>query len=210
MEQYPDKLPAEFNNPFSLSKQYLLVVTFNKSSSKNFQAALLWARSAELFQTFKVDKEEIFLCAFGKNAEQAGMASVFLGYIENWSGKQIYIAGRIHSGSIYDLLGVLDCYQKSLNCSNIKSYCCFLGNSIFRSHEQQNVSFTISLSLEKPQPEPTQKKVLYVIPCQKLQYLKLEKDTCLGSWSEQIQALAVRQNLAWCPSFDATNFRQFE
>lgn len=30
MEQYPDKLPAEFNNPFSLSKQYLLVVTFNK------------------------------------------------------------------------------------------------------------------------------------------------------------------------------------
>lgn len=97
MEQYPDKLPAEFNNPFSLSKQYLLVVTFNKSSSKNFQAALLWARSAELFQTFKVDKEEIFLCAFGKNAEQAGMASVFLGYKIGLASKFILLVAYIQA-----------------------------------------------------------------------------------------------------------------
>lgn len=210
METYPELLDANQNNPFSLSMKYLLVVTFNKSNSKNFQTALLWAKSAEVFKEFKMGKDEIYLCAFGKNVEQAGAANVFLHYVENWSGKQIYIGGRIHFGSIYNLSGILDCYQKSLSCQNVKSYCCFLSDDVFLSHQPQSTSFTISLSLEKIEKKDSEKKPLYVVPCQNLQYRKIEKDTCLGSWSEQIQALAVRENLAWCPSFNAALFRQYD
>lgn len=210
MENMPEHFEQQIHNPFALSKQYLLIVTFNKSTSKNFQTALLWARSAKLFKSMPVGKDEIYLCGFGKTAEQAGAASVFLTYIENWTGKQIYIGGIVHSGSIYDLFGILDCYQKSLACPNPTSYCCVLEENVFLAHETRKTSFSISLTFDKVEEAPKQKLIQYVVPCLKLQYLKLEKAEYLGSWQEQIEALAVRQGIAWCPSFDATKFRQYD
>lgn len=210
MENVPENFNQQADNPFTLSKQFLLVVTFNKSTSKNFQTALLWAKSAKLFKAMPIGKDEIYLCGFDKTAEQAGAASVFLTYIENWTGKQIYIGGIVHSGSVYDLFGILDCYQKSLACPNSMSYCCVLEENVFLSHETRKTSFSISLTFDKVEEEPKQKLIQYVIPCQKLQYLKLEKAEYLGSWQEQIEALAVRQNIAWCPSFDASRFRQYD
>ena len=53
MDQF-ELCQKEHINPFALSKQYLLVVTFVKSSSKNFQAALLWARSAKIFENLEL------------------------------------------------------------------------------------------------------------------------------------------------------------
>ncbi|WP_107727129.1 hypothetical protein [Neisseria weaveri] len=196
------------NNPFNLSKKYLMVVTFTQSSSKNFRTALLWAKSAAFFDSIDIDKETVYCCAFDKTPEQAGMASVFLNYVENWNGKQIYINGRIHSGSIYDLLGVLDCYQKSQACPNAKSHCCFISDDIFLWHGARP-TFEISLSLEGSTKENSQAKK-FVMPCTKLRHHRIEKETYLGSWDEQIAALAVKQNVDWCPSFDIGHFRQYE
>ena len=207
MDQF-ELCQKEHINPFALSKQYLLVVTFVKSSSKNFQAALLWARSAKIFENLEIEKETIYCCAFDKTAEQAGMAGVFLNYIENWNGKQIYINGRIHSGSIYDLLGVLDCYQKSQSCPNPKSHCCFVSDDIFLWHGSRP-TFEISLDLAGKKKETSSAKK-FVMPGINIRHHRIEKETYLGNWNEQIAALAVKQNIDWCPSFDIENFRQYE
>ena len=206
---HPALLETEQTNPFSLSKQYLLVATFNKSSSKNFQTALLWARSAEVFEYIEIDKDTIYLCAFGKTAEQAAMASVFLNYIENWNGKQIYVGGRIHPSSIYDLLGLLDCYQKSQSCPNPKSHCCFISDDIFLWRGERPAMITIGLGVGiENEKAPAKKK--FVMPCRKLHQHRIERETYIGEWDEQISALAVRENVDWCPSFDISVFRQFD
>ncbi len=48
------------------------------------------------------------------------------------------------------------------------------------------------------------------MPCINFRHHRIEKETYLGNWNEQIAALAVKQNIDWCPSFDIENFRQYE
>ncbi|HFC5935218.1 TPA: hypothetical protein ACFORT_001649 [Neisseria meningitidis] len=106
------------------------------------------------------------------------------------------------------MLGVLDCYQKSQSCPNPKSHCCFVSDDIFLWHGSRP-TFEISLDLTGKKKETSSAKK-FVMPCINFRHHRIEKETYLGNWNEQIAALAVKQNIDWCPSFDIENFRQYE
>lgn len=76
MDQF-ELCQKEHINPFALSKQYLLVVTFVKSSSKNFQAALLWARSAKIFENLEIEKKPSIAALSIKQQNRLGWPGYF-------------------------------------------------------------------------------------------------------------------------------------
>ena len=170
----------QYDDPIELSKNNLLVIVFAKTKSPYFKMALSIATGAFKFSSYELDKDIIYTCTFDKTPEQAARALLLLRYVDGWTTKQIFVAGKLYTGSGY--------YR------------------LFR-----DVYYSQGLSLSIFSDEKTkQKETQYVIPCKKLENRPIERGEHFGSWKEQIQALAVENNVDWCPMFNLDYFRQYE
>ena len=197
----------QYDDPIELSKNNLLVIVFARTKSPYFKMALSIATGAFKFSSYELDKDIIYTCTFDKTPEQAARALLLLRYVDGWTTKQIFVAGKLYTGSGYYSLGsILECYQNACQCLNAKSHCLSLTNRLFR-----DVYYSQGLSLSIFSDEKTkQKETQYVIPCKKLENRPIERGEHFGSWKEQIQALAVENNVDWCPMFNLDYFRQYE
>ncbi|MDD0824358.1 hypothetical protein PTQ27_07770 [Mannheimia sp. AT1] len=200
---------SQYEDPIELSKSNLLVIVFAKTKSPYFKMALSIASGALKFSSYELDKDTIYTSVFGRTPEQAARALLLLRYVDGWTTKQIFIAGRLYTGSGYYSLGsILECYQSACQCLNAKSHCLSLTNKLFKDAYYRTQSIYLVLSdSDRPKEQPEKS---YVIPCKKLENHPIERGEYFGSWKEQIQALAVENNVDWCPLFNLDYFRQYE
>lgn len=195
-------------NAFQLSRDNLLVAVFAKTTSPYFALAVNIAKGATHYFENSVDKSPVYTCVFGRTAEQAARAIALLRYIDSWATRQLFVAGRLVTQDVGTIMNTLDCYQTASHCTNTDAHCLLFIDEPFQQQRQYGggVGFSISLTSDENRPKPKR----FVMPC-KLAFAheRLSRDHPT-SWEDQVQAIAVKKTVDWCPLLDLTKFRQFD
>lgn len=201
---------------FQLSRENLLVIVFAKTNSPYFSLAVNIAKGASSYFETKIDKTSIHTCAFGRTPEQAARAISLLRYIESWTTKQLFVAGRLVTSGTSIAIATLECYQAASHCNNHEAHCLLLVDEPFIQPRQHGSVAMMTIRIAMPGddfPSGNQspaKPKRYVMPCRLgLAYEKIENDHP-ASWQDQIQAIALHKEVDWCPLFDLSKFRQYE
>lgn len=166
---------------FVESLNNMLVITFPKSTSKNFIFALSIAESASKFAMTEINGKVMHMAVFTLSPSDAGKAKLLLGFTGSWKGTMVFQNGSLISNA-YSLANVIDCYVKSESCRDKKAHC----NSILTNWESGN---------------------RYLFPCKLISYYFKPQREYPSSIQDQIHALAVNHSCDWCPNFNADTFK---
>jgi len=181
------------------SIEHLMSVSFPKSRSSSYDAAVNVAKQAILYDEQILGKSLYHFAVFGKTREQALRAFSVLRYLGNIKGLEVFAGGKRFQKQS-DFEKVLECYIEATACDNPDAHCHVM---VPPDHLQQSfsrsVSFTVSLDdladIDKPEVQ------LVEFPCR---YLRLRnfryQPGHSASESEQFQAAAVRYGCDWCPN----------
>lgn len=202
---------------FRLSKDNLLVVVFAKTNSPYFSKVLGIASGATRYMEQKDEKSSVHTCVFGRSKEQAARAIVLLRFVESWATVQVFVGGRLVTGSLGVVLATLECFQTASACLNPEAHCLLLTDQLFKEKCRERYGTAMTIQLLMPGEQPSQdsqgiqeKPCRFIVPCRRVfGYEKIEREHP-ASWQDQVQAIAVQRDVDWCPFFDLSKFRQYE
>lgn len=215
MSQLVEQGQAEAEDVFRLSKDNLIVVVFAKTNSPYFALVVNIAKGASAYVETKLDKTSLHTCVFGRSPEQAARAISLLRYVESWTTKQLFVAGRLVTGDVHSVMATLECYQSACHCTNPDANCLIVTDDIFMRDKQYPIATMMTIRIAMPEDgEPPEENAVkatrYVMPCQRaFRYDKIERNHP-ASWKDQVQAIAVQRDVDWCPCFDLSKFRQYD
>lgn len=196
-----EQTPAVRFDLVGSSIEHLMSVSFPKSRSSSYDAAVNVARQAILYDEQMLGKSLYHFAVFGKTREQALRAFSVLRYLGSIKGLEVYAGGKRFQKQS-DFEKVLECYIEATACDNPDAHCHVM---VPPDHLQQSysraVSFTVDLDDMPDIGKPEEKLVEF--PCR---YLRLRnfryQPGHSASKAEQLQAGAVRFGCDWCPNLE--------
>lgn len=199
-------------DPFDSSLDYLLIIVFSKSSSKNFSLVLSAANGAKKLLKTNIGGLETYFVCFGKDRIDTERAITILDYVYNWKGIQVFSKGRLLK-DLYRVKDVLNCYLNSIICRDYKAHCFTIIDDPF-SEIKRGLTLTIPIKINIPTNKniPQLKKrneiKRFSFPCTYVfPYTRFQKDHPSKA-EDQIQASAVAMCCDWCPNFNADNWQK--
>jgi hypothetical protein len=194
-------------DPFAESVNFLVVVTFPKSSSSNFPFALSIAQLASRYAVISIAGKPMHFAAFGKDQAEAGKAAAVLKYVSGWTGTMIFAGGKIIAEH-HEVAGVIDCYLKACACVDMKAHCHkIIDDPMHRGSSRARESISISLTMTKPL-EIEEKIDRFAFPCVYLEsWYRFQKDH-ESSMRDQFQAAGVNRGCHICPNFKPEDFKK--
>lgn len=190
---------------FDQTSDALMVVLFAKTASPYYKLAVNIAEGATQYAALDLSGLPVHVCRFGKTAEQAARCVSLMGYTRSWASTQVFAAGRLIDGRLDEAMETLRCYQNGCASADSRAHCQRVAAGVLVGQPVQrwstNIVFSIVEGVHKPAPElPAQR---LVFPCK-----RILRDQCLdpdhpATLNDQLQALAVEHEAAWCPLFDA-------
>lgn len=197
-----------------------LVVAFSKSSSPNYGAAVALAQLASKYSENKAGTSVMHMAAFAADRVQMSRALALLRYIKGLRSTQLYAGGKLLA-SAYRTEEVINCYLTASACNDWRAHCHRYVRNPFAGGDERirwtgsDLQMpTISTSLGFPRlfnPKP-EKFSQYRFPCKFLVrfgeiHFKLDANSPVNA-SNQIQAMGVAQDCAWCPNFKPDDFKK--
>lgn len=195
-----------------------LVVAFSKSNSPNYSAAVALAKLASKYSENTIGNSMMHMAAFAADRVQMSRALALLRYIKGLKSTQLYAGGKLLA-SAYRTEEVIDCYLTASACNDWRAHCHrYIRNPFAGGDERLRWTGndlqmpTISTALGFPRlvnPKP-EKFSQYRFPCKFLVrfgeiHFKLDSNSPVSA-ANQIQAMAVAQDCAWCPNFKPEDF----
>lgn len=205
----------ELLDAFTLAREELMVVVFAKTTSPYYKLAVNIATGASRYREHVLDGTVVHLCGFGRTAEQAARADSLLTYVTSWASTQVFAGGRLLGNSIHSARATLRCFQDASECTDHRAHCYLLSTDalVLPPVSQSRGGLQINLSVYEgpaPTPPPTVLMTRHLMPCKQAARSRcLDKDHP-ASLVDQVQAVAVSAETAWCPLFNATKFREIK
>ena len=219
MEELPaliDALPIPQDSPahpITISKTCLIVVVFAHSRSVNFKPVMSLAEQASTLDQFEIESSVFYVASFDRSSKQTSAAIAILNLIKGWKGSYVFVGGRV-AHDIGRIMYVLDCFQMSARCNNIASHCHVVikerGEFSYYNDDAPAATGGLFASLFGGRPEPKPEPVKWLHPCRMIAYqhdCRLDRDHP-SSFSDQLQAHAVRGECDWCPNFNLGQLRR--
>ena len=178
------------------SKEHLLAVVFSKVNSPYYHIALEAAQSAYLCMEWIADGNKKFhLIAFSRDPSNVACAQTVLSYALDWKGTRVYAGGKLLTRTYY-ARKVINCYAEACNSLDWKAHC-------FEVIDDPTLNFATQMHMATHGIEIKR----YTSPCKLLSlYIDCDQDHP-ASIHDQIHAIAVERDCAWCPNFDEKNFK---
>lgn len=182
-------------DPYSESKEFLLIIIFFRAKSQYFNRATAIAGGAQNYTTF--NEGDIHIVRLGKNMKDATSAYGLITCLESWgkSGRLIFAGGRLLTDNRL-LKIVLDCYMKSFSCTDLEAYCCKVEQ--YPYDRVCTTQYGFMYRVDMPEGQAIR---LFLNPCKKLNLGGISKEHP-SSLDTKIQAQAVEQEVDWCPNLD--------
>lgn len=202
-----EKIITRTTDPLSASVDSLLVITFQKSTSKSYPLAVNVSQGASNYTEMNVGNKLVHFVKFNKTREDAGRAHTLISYISGWKGIQIFTGGKLVQNT-WQVNQVLDCFLEASGCNDWRAHCYkIIDDPFIDEPEDLSVSFSINM-VDKPRPKQSVDIDRYTFPCDLLQERFRFQIDHPSKPEDQIQAGAVKYGCDWCPHFDAKNFKK--
>lgn len=182
-----------------------LAVAFAKSSSPNYGAAVELAKMANKYAESVVGKSIIHMAVFSGDRVQMSRALALVRFIKGIKSAQIYAGGKLLISS-HKTEEVINCFLTASACNDWRAHCHKIIDDAFMD-DRRGAGTMIDLDVFS-----SRKPNRYLLPCRYLAgysgtSLVLEKDY-VATPVDQVQALAVRNDCAWCPNFKPGDFKK--
>lgn len=193
-------------DPFVASAENLLVVTFQKSTSKSYPLAVNIAQGAQDYTEANIGGKLVHFVIFGKNRAEAGRAQALINYISGWKGIQVFAGGKMIQNP-WSIMQVLNCFLEASGCNDWKAHCLKIIDDPYNTRPaSRGMSFTIRITEKPEMPKQAVEIKQYTFPCA---YLKNRFKFQLqhpSSPENQIQAGAISEGCDWCPYFKTESY----
>lgn len=207
-------------DPIEDSLTYPLAVSFTKSSSPNYMLAVELAKQATKYAYTNVGKSVLHLAVFSADRLQMSRAMALLDYIKGLKGTRLFAGGKLLH-STYKTEEVANCYLTALACNDWRAHCHRIIRSPFANDSARKEWIKNDLAMPGFTKigarltlfEPKVKKFdQFIFPCSYLVrygeiHFRLDANSEV-SVTNQIQAMGVSRDCAWCPNFKPVDFRK--
>ncbi|MHB0973931.1 MAG: hypothetical protein ACYC0P_06790 [Thiobacillus sp.] len=183
------------------SIEQVLAVSFPKSRSAAYSAAVNIAQQADKYGEVDMNGTLFHYAAFGSDREQVGRALAITRYLDGIKAVQFYAGGKLIVERLR-IESVLTCYLEACACKDPRAHCNKIVAHPFGADQADDDHVNLDLgSLSKPSG--------YLFPCA---FLLQWGPPGLhrrhpASPEDQIQAMAVRKGCDWCPNFHPEQFQ---
>lgn len=189
--------------PLKISRDLMLVVCFQRSTSKSFPVALSLAQQASHFERGVLGESPMYAAGFKMTKEDAGVASALLKYVAKWAGTLVFANGRLISYS-YELMTVLDCYMNAEMCRDPRAHCeRIVDDPAYQAARRSNFSININ-----PSAIIDVQVKRYAFPCRNLHHTFNFQPNHPASYADQIHAAGIESMCNLCPRFNPDAFRE--
>lgn len=207
-----NNLPATTVQPPTLieqSLQHAIAISFPKSTSASYDAAVNVAEHATYYRNGIVGKTLFHHAAFGKSRDQASLALALCGYIRSLKGVQYYGGGKMLLGWVA-VESVLLCYLEATACTDFRAHCyrTLDEDRMYRRPREPGVTMGVNI-FGKTKEIPVQSPPRYLLPCTYLLKTQFGIDEDHPSSPiDQIQAAGIERGCDWCPNFSPKEFKR--
>ncbi|MGN5537807.1 hypothetical protein [Alcaligenes sp. Lyrl_28] len=194
-------------DPTSESMNYMVMVAFPKSTSKNYSAALSLAQHASQFKVANIGDTLMNIALFDKTTKDAQTAVALIQRVGEWKGVMIFSNG-VRAKRWYEVTETLNCFIQSAQCRNPLAHCV----SIIDDPEAPPSMRNIVSIVEGSRPIKTKTVGIrrFAFPCRLLlRDMKIERGHP-ASIPDQIHAAGVAHNKLLCPRFNPDAYAQVE
>lgn len=202
------------------SLSHPLAVAFSKSGSPNYGAAVELAKSASKYAEKAVGRTVMHMAAFSSDRLQMSRALALLRYIKGLKSTQLYAGGKLLI-SAHRTEEVINCFLTAAACNDWRAHCHRTIRNPFATTEERTRWIEGDLAMPgfgringrlaviEPKSQPAQG---YRFPCKFMTrygeiHFRLDPGHA-ASATDQIQAMAVAQDCAWCPNFKPEDFKK--
>ncbi len=182
------------------SIEHVVAVSFPKSRSAGYAAAVNIAQQAEKYGEADMGGMLFHYAAFGRSREQVALALAVARYLEGIKAVQFYAGGKL----IIERMrteSVLACYLEACACNDHLAHCNKVVTAPFSGAVVDNDLGDLDDLLTKAG---------YLFPCAFLLRWGapgLQRNHP-ASPEDQIQAMGVRMGCDWCPNFRPGDFKK--
>lgn len=180
----------------------VVAVSFPKSRSAGYAAAVNIAQQASKYGETDVGGTLFHYAAFGRSREQVAMALAAARYLEGIKAVQFYAGGKLVLERMR-IESVLTCYLEACACTDHLAHCNKVVAAPFSGAGVDYDADVVNLDLGGMATG-------YLFPC-----VFLLRRGAPGlqrghpsSPEDQIQAMAVRMGCDWCPNFKPGDFKR--
>ena len=202
MKNLPATKQATAVDLVSDSLEHVVAVSFPKSRSAAYSAALNIAQQADKYGETEMHGTLFHYAAFGRSREQVARALAIARYLDGIKAVQFYAGGKLILER-HRIESVLTCYLEACACTDHQAHCSKVISNPFQINSTDNG--IVSLDLDE-----LRSPAGYLFPCAFLLQWGgpgLNK-AHPSSPEDQIQAMAVRKGCDWCPNLKPSDFKK--
>jgi hypothetical protein len=193
------------------SLSHPLAIAFSKTSSPNYGAAVELAMLGSKYAELALGKSILHLAAFAADRLHMSRALALLRYIKSWKSTQIYAAGKLLY-SAHSTEQAINCYLTAAACNDYRAHCHQVISNPFADSDDRIELAPTGVIIGNAAGTKRTRFGEYMLPCRNLTYagaiyFRLDRSHDVSS-ADQIQAVAVSKDCAWCPNFKPGNFRR--
>lgn len=193
------------------SLSHPLAIAFSKTSSPNYGAAVELAMLGSKYAKMDLGNSVVHLAAFAADRVHMSRALALLRYIKSWKCTQVYAAGKLLY-STHSTEQAINCYLTAAACNDYRAHCHQVVGNPFAGIEERTARISSDVSIGSLLGETLADLGEYMLPCRNLAYagtihFRLNRNAQVSP-ADQIQAIAVSKDCAWCPHFEPSNFRR--
>lgn len=180
----------------------VVAISFPKSRSAGYAAAVNVAQCADKYRESEVNGTLFHYAVFGRSREQVAFALSVVRYLEGVKAAQFYAGGKL----ILErprIEAVLTCYLEACACNDYRAHCNKVVPIPFSREAADDTAITLDL-------DDIRATSGYLFPCSFLLQWGAPglHSRHPASPTDQIQALAVRKGCDWCPNFKPDDFKK--
>lgn len=191
------------------SLSHPLAIAFSKTSSPNYGPAVELAMLGSKYAELVLGKSVLHLAAFAADRLHMSRALALLRYIKKWKSTQIYAAGKLLY-SAHSTEQAINCYLTAAACNDYRAHCHQMISNPFADSDGRIETAPTSVTIGNAAGSKRTRLGDYMLPCRNLTYagtihFRLDRSPEVSP-ADQIQAVAVSKDCAWCPNFKPGDF----
>lgn len=184
------------------SIDHVVAVSFPKSRSAGYAAAVNIAQQAEKYGESEIGGTLFHYAAFGRSREQVALSLSATRYLEGIKAVQFYAGGKL----IIERMrteSVLACFLEACACNDHRAHCNKVVSNPFWMEAADDSAVTLDL-------DDIRSTAGYLFPCAFLLQWGASgmHSRHPASPEDQIQSMAVRKGCDWCPNFRPSDFKK--
>lgn len=193
------------------SLSHPLAVAFSRTNSPNYGAAVELAMLGSKYAELQLGRSVVHLAAFAADRLHMSRALALLRYIKSWKSTQLYAAGKLLY-SAYSTEQAINCYLTAAACSDYRAHCHQVIRNPFADVAERMKWVSTAVTIGGLAGAKRSRFDEYMLPCRHLTYagtihFKLDRSHEVSP-ADQIQAVAVSKDCAWCPNFKPGDFKK--